>query len=278
MSSIFEKYMKLMGYNICSAERELGRILSLSKRAFRKYNEQKRWEIAKFHYDNNPFYHKKVGKCFPRHWEDLPVMTKRDFQKDLKLMMASGYCRKNTYISNTSGSSGHPFFFAKNKEAHAMDWAVIKNRYEMLGLSLNCKQARFFGITLEKISYLKEKIKDLIMNRVRFPVFDLSDETLASFVNVFRKKHFDYIYGYTNSIVLFARFLIRNNLVLKDICATLRYCITTSEVLTQEDRIILKEAFGVNIINEYGASETGLIAFESPTPTGRGYPVRRNLH
>ena len=49
-----------------------------------------------------------------------------------------------------------------------------------------------------------------------------------------------------------------------DVCQTIRLCITTSEVLTPEDRVILRDAFGVKVVNEYGVSEAGVIvAFEN---------------
>ena len=262
MNSLFETYLKLTGYDISCAGKELKQIQALAPDEFQKWQSNKKWEIARYHYDNNPFYRKKVGNHFPNKWEDLPIMEKPDYQDDLEKLLSKGYTRKNTYIANTSGSSGHPFFFAKNKEAHAMDWALVKNRYMSHGLSINQKQARFYGIPFERVSYLKERIKDRLMNRIRFPVFDLSDTILSKYLSVFRKKRFITIYGYTNSLVLFARFLIKNNYVLKNICPTLTLCITTSEVLTPEDREILTDAFGVKVLNEYGASETGLIAFE----------------
>jgi len=262
--SSFETYLKLTGYNISHASNELKQIQSLSPEEFHKRQDNKKWEIAKYHYDNNPFYRKKVGHCFPNKWEDLPIMEKSDFQDELEKMFSNGYNRKNTYIANTSGSSGHPFFFAKNKEAHAMDWALIKDRYSWHGLKLNSKQARFYGIPHEKWSYRKEKVKDLLMNRIRFSVFDLSDNILQEYLIKFKHIKFQFIYGYTNSLVLFARFLLNNKIVLKEICPTLTHCITTSEVLTVEDRKVLTDAIGVYVINDYGASETGLIAFDTP--------------
>jgi len=263
VNSIFEAYMKLIGYDINVASERLRQIQLLLPNEFRKWQNDQKWTIAKHHYDNNPFYRKKVGKYFPDRWEDLPIMGKSDYQDDLEKLLSKGYTRKNTYISNTSGSSGHPFYFAKNKESHAMDWALIKDRYSWHGLTLTSKQARFYGIPLEKWGYRKEKLKDLIMNRVRFPVFDLSDEMLEKYLSIFKKKRFDYIYGYTNSLMLFARFLLRKAVVLKNACPTLKSCVATSEVLTIEDRNILCEAFGVKVVNEYGASEVGLLAFET---------------
>ena len=261
---MFETYLRLVGYDIGFASLKLKQIHILSPEEFYNWQEEQKWKIAWHHYENNPFYRKKVGKHFPNHWGDLPIMEKLDYQYDLEKLLSKGYTKKNTYVSNTSGSSGHPFFFAKNKEAHAMDWALIKDRYSWHELSLAFKQARFFGIPLEKKAYRKEKLKDMIMNRIRFSVFDLSDERLEEYLLVFRKQRFVYIYGYTNSLVLFSRFLLRKNIILKDACPTLKCCVATSEVLTYQDRVILKQAFGVKVINEYGASEVGLIAFESP--------------
>ena len=264
MISLFETYLKFTGYDISHASNELKQIQSLSVEEFQKWQSNKKWEIARYHYDNNPFYRKKVGNHFPDKWEDLPIMEKSDYQGNLENLLSRGYTRKRTYVHNTSGSSGHPFFFAKNKEAHAMDWAFINNRYSLHGLEHDSKQARFFGIPFEKWSHLNEKLKDLLMNRVRFSVFGLSDSTLQSYIEKFNKIKFGYIYGYTNSLVLFARLLLNKNIILKDVCPTLTHCITTSEILTMKDRKLLSSTFGVQVINEYGTSEVGLVAFESP--------------
>ena len=263
-NSVFETYLKLIGFDIELAGTQLKYVQSLTPEQFHKWQDEQKWKIARYHFENNPFYRRKVGERFPRRWEDLPIMVKTDFQDKLEALLSKGYNRKNTYFANTSGSSGHPFFFAKNKEAHAMDWALIMNRYKSHGLNINSKQARFYGIPLEKTGYIKERIKDWIMNRVRFPVFDMSDENLKKYIKCFKQNKFLIIYGYTNSLVLFARFLLRKGIVLKTICPTLTHCITTSEVLTIEDRNILNNTFDIPVINEYGASETGLIAFESP--------------
>ena len=263
-NSVFESYLKLTGYDIELAGKQLKYIQSLTPDEFRKWQDDQKWKIARHHYDNNPFYRKKVGNYFPDKWEDLPIMEKPDYQGDLEKLLSDGYTRKNTYIANTSGSSGHPFFFAKNKEAHAMTWALIKNRYSWHGLKLNSKQARFLGTPLETTTNFQEKIKHFIINRKLFPVFDLSDYTLEKFFKKIIKTKFEYIYGYTNSLVLFARYLIKNAIVLQNVCPTLSLCITTSEVLTPEDRKILNKAFGVNIVNEYGVSEAGaIVAFEN---------------
>ena len=54
----------------------------------------------------------------------------------------------------------------------------------------------------------------------------------------------------------------KKNIILKEICPTLKVCIVTSEMLFEEDKILLENQFGIPIINEYGASELDIIAMQ----------------
>ena len=190
-------------------------------------------------------------------------MYKSDYQKKIETLISKGFNKSNVYIANTSGSSGHPFYFAKDKETHALTWAFILYRYKELGISSSDLEARFYGIPLENRAYFYEKIKDLIFNRIRFPIFDLSQQKFKEFIDAFDKFNFKYIYGYTNSIVLFARYIIEKKIKIKQYCPSLRLVIVTSEVCTIEDRAILVKAFKVRVISEYGASEFGYLGFET---------------
>ena len=39
--------------------------------------------IARYHYENNKFYKKIVGENFPNNWGDLPILEKRNYQKNI---------------------------------------------------------------------------------------------------------------------------------------------------------------------------------------------------
>jgi phenylacetate-CoA ligase len=262
--NFFSLVMKSKGYPLLKAEVELARIQRMSSAEFMEWQQQQAWAIARFHYDHNNIYKAKVGNTFPQRWEDLPVITKKDLQQPLKQVLTNGIDLKDCYVSNTSGSSGTPFFFAKDKFAHAMTWALIANRYKQWNIDGSSKQARFYGIPKELKGYWKEKIKDITMNRVRFSVFDLSNVMLDKYVSMFERTHFTYLYGYTNALVLFARYLISRDIVLKDICKGLRLCISTSELCTPEDHVLLEKGFGIKHIREYGVSETCLMGFDTP--------------
>ena len=265
MFPLFDLSLQINGFPIKKAKAELRKIGTLSEKEQEVFLDTKKLEIVNFHLQNNPFYQELTGLKTFENWNDLPILNKKNLQKPLQERLSKGYSLKNTYINKTSGSSGDPFVFAKDNYSHAMTWASNIYRFGWYGIDLNTSyQARFYGIPLGFISNKKERIKDFLGNRYRFTIFDLSDAVLEGFLNKFKKKKFDYINGYTSSIVLFAKFLQKKNIVLKTICPSLKVCVVTSEMLFEEDKIVMEKQFGIPVINEYGASELDLIAFENP--------------
>jgi len=258
---LFQSVLKIKGFPIKEAKTKLKEIQAIPETKYQNYLDSRKESIVNFHIDNNSYYKNLLGSEKPKRWEDIPILTKKDLQAPLQERLSEGY-KNGVYVNKTSGSSGTPFIFAKDKFAHAMTWAYILDRYQSYDIDFgNSLQARFYGIPLDFVGYRKERLKDFFSKRFRFPVFDLSDENLEKYLQVFKKKQFEYIYGYTSSLVLFAKFLKERNMILTDVSPELRCCIVTSEMLFPEDKKLLEKYFGVFVINEYGASELDLIAF-----------------
>src|SRR5690554_1833227 len=265
--NLFENTLKLNGFPIDGAKAKLGIIKQIPENGYEDHITKTREAIFQYHLQNNPYYRELVGQQ-KMAWEKIPVMTKNHLQKPLEERLSQGFTKRNVYINKTSGSSGTPFIFAKDKFCHALTWAEIINRFGSLDISFGTSlQARFYGIPLDTKGYYKERIKDFFSHRYRFPVFDLSDKRLDRILNSFRRRKFEYINGYTSAIVLFAKYLERKGIILLDICPTLKYCIVTSEMLFDDDRELMKTVFGVPVINEYGASELDLLAFSNEKGT-----------
>lgn len=264
MISLFNISLQLNGFPIKKAKAELDQIVNLSEEEYVIFLQNKKKEIVDFHLKNNPFYNELIGDKIVEKWEDLPILNKQNLQKPLSERLSKGYPVKKVYLNKTSGSSGTPFIFAKDKYSHALTWASNIMRFGWFRIDFNHSyQARFYGIPMDFIGYQKERFKDFLSRRFRFPVFDLSDEVLEKFLKQFKSKKFDYLNGYTSSIVLFAKYLEKKNIILKEICPTLKACFVTSEMLFESDKKLLEKQFGIPVINEYGASELDLIAFEN---------------
>jgi phenylacetate-CoA ligase len=264
MFKLFDLTLKINGFPIQEANTELQKILAVPEEEYGRFIEQKKAEIVHFHLTNNPFYAALVGTKSFKNWSDLPILTKAELQKPLQERLSIGYTSKNTFVNKTSGSSGNPLVFAKDKFCHAIIWANIMRRFQWHGIDFNHSyQARFYGMPLDSLSNKKLRIKDYLSHRYRFTIFDLSDKGLEKIVRKFSNTKFDYINGYTSSIVLLAKYLKKQDLFLDAICPTLKVCIVTSEMLFDEDKMILNERFRIPIVNEYGAAELDVIALES---------------
>lgn len=264
--NIFDFTLQLKGYPLKKAKLTLQRLNKLDEAAFMAYVEEQRTTILNYHLNKNGFYKEltKNSNGF-KNWSDVPVMTKKDLQQPLISRLSDGFKPGNCYINKTSGSSGDPFIFAKDKFTHAMTWAIIQQRFGWYGIDFNTSlQARFYGIPLDFWGYSTEKIKDYLSQRMRFSVFDLSDKAFDKHLQKFVTEPFEYINGYTSAIVQFAKYLIGHKIRLKTICPTLKVCVVTSEMLFETDKELMETTFGVPVVNEYGASELDLIAFETP--------------
>ena len=264
MLKLFDLSLQLNGYPLRWAKQQLNSLLQLSATDFEEQQEQQKKALLDFHLQHNSFYQKKVAATQVLAWEQLPIMQKRDYQVPLSERFSTGYSEKNCYLNKTSGSSGDPMVFAKDKGCHALIWANIMRKFAWHGIDFNRSyQARFYGMPMAFWPQKMLRIKDFLSHRYRMNIFDLSNEGLDKIVQQFARKSFDYINGYTSAIVLLAKQLEAKNIVLQTLCPSLKCCVVTSEMLFEADKILLEKTLGVPVINEYGASEIDLIAFQN---------------
>ena len=214
--NLFDFSLKLNGFPIREARSVLSSIQHLNEQEFNNYVENQKEYIVNYHLKRNPFYNSIFKTQHFSTWDAVPIMTKSDLQQPVVDRLSECFSSKHVYVNKTSGSSGDPFVFAKDKFCHALTWSVIQNRFGWFDLDFNSsKQARFYGIPLDKKGYYKERLKDALSRRFRFSVYDLSDAAFKNHLKKFRNTKFDYINGYTSSIVQFAKFLEQKDLVLK---------------------------------------------------------------
>jgi len=261
--NLFDFTLQLKGYPIKKAKKDLERIKNLSEIDYQNYLNYRKQNILKYHLKHNSFYKNFTKNLDTSNWNSLPILKKSDCQIPLSERLSDGFSLKNTHIHKTSGSSGTPLIFAKDKYTHALTWANFLDKYAQFGIYSNSKQARFYGIPLSGMPYYKERVKDFLANRYRFSAFDLTTEQFEQNIEKFKTTAFQYVNGYTSVIVQFAKYLRTKRLILKDICPSLKICIVTAEMLFKSDKMLLETQFDIPVINEYGSAELGLISFNN---------------
>ena len=63
--NIFELSLFLKGFKIRQFEKQLNHVQSLSKVDFRKWKDEQKWAMFKYHFENNEFFKNKVKGSFP---------------------------------------------------------------------------------------------------------------------------------------------------------------------------------------------------------------------
>ena len=160
--NLFNLSLNLKGFPIQKAKRHLEAIQKKNDDEFYAYLEARKKAIVTYHLKHNSFYKSFAKKANPEDWNTIPVMTKNDLQQPLETLLSDDYSTNTIYIDKTSGASGQPFIFSKDKFTHALTWSVIMNRFSWFHLNFSTtKQARFYGIPLDRKGYYTEKLKDI---------------------------------------------------------------------------------------------------------------------
>jgi len=258
----FFNILKMSGYPVRKARIKYNSIKDVSDCVLTQEIAKK--EIFDFHADNNDFYFKEILKGNKKvEWHQVPIMTRDDLSGDYVSKIPSCMRKQKMYVGITSGSSGPPVKFARDAMQHAMVWFNVENHYLNSGISINDRQARFYCTPIGSKMYAKERLKDFLANRYRFDVNVYSDSLVDSWLRIIKRDKFNYLYGYSQTLYTLAKYVDKRNIILKDVCPSIKACIVTSEMCSLTEQEYISKKFGIPVANEYGISEIGVIAYKT---------------
>ncbi len=163
----------------------------------------------------------------------------------------------------TSGSTGSPMRFRRSVSAGAWHRAFNLRNLAWFGVQPGEKQARVWGVPIRLKDRWRERVKDLLLNRMRYPSFDLGDGAVAQLLRTMARQRPRFLFGYPSAIHALARFALDGR---RAALGDWRPCVvmTTSEMLFPDQRADIEEAFEAPVTNEYGASELTIMASSCP--------------
>ena len=228
------------------------------------YQINKCRKFLEFAYDNSPYYKLLFdnNNFDPTEFRDLeqlkllPPISKETLIKYNK-QIQSNYPFKKLFISNTSGTTGEVLEFFKNEEWDSHNRAAIFRGYGWYNVNPWDKNAYLWGYNINSKEAFRIKILDWLQNRFR--LFSYTDTDIEKFAQ--KLKSTKYLHGYSSMIYEVAKLVNKsgsqNDYALKMVKGT-------AEKVYESYQEEVKKAFGVKIINEYGSTESGIIAFECP--------------
>lgn len=241
--------------NVFSALLELQKLDNVSVDDLDVYKDKKIKQLLHKVLDDSPFYMRQ-GRVY-RQLSELPIIDKKTLRDNIASLYSKDY---DVAWRSTSGTTGSPLVFPKDKNATAYMDAMMYHAYSWHNIAIGDRQARLWGRPLKTTDRLVQSIKDLLLNRRRLSAFDMNDVNCLKFFRRLRWFKPKYFYAYANALFRFALFLERSGLDGKSLAIDTAIC--TGEVLFPYQREKIAEIFGCRVVNEYGSTENGIIGIE----------------
>ncbi len=213
--------------------------------------------------DYSPYYkkHFKLYDFSPSKFDDiskltkLPTITKEELISNNKLIHTN-YNFEKIFLAETSGTTGSALEFRKNERWDSINRANMFRSYDWYGVKPWDRYGYLWGYNISQRQAAKVNLLDIAQNRFR--IFSYDKQSIKTFSE--KLVSATYIAGYSSMIYEVAGII--NKLGLKK--PDLKMVKGTSEMIHDVYQIAAQEAFGSKIVSEYGAAESGLIAFECP--------------
>lgn len=158
------------------------------------------------------------------------------------------------FLSATSGTSGQRLIFLKSEYWDSFHRASIARGYSWHGVYFDDYKLYFWGHSFDFMKLVKTRIQDRLFNRVRLLSIKEKD-----FVRVVRnRKKIVIIEGYSSVVHQFGLFCLKNNVEFPN----LKLVKATSEVIHDSYRTVIRKAFNLPLVSEYGSAESGIISFQ----------------
>lgn len=248
MNLLYKMIYFLRRENVFSALAELNKLETISIDELIEYKKVKLESMIDYVTKANTYYCKH---------DVLNPVDKTTIKENISDLIENGV---EVAWRSTSGTTGSPLIFPKDKKATAYMDAMMYLAYSWHGIKMGDKQARIWGRALNKKQKLVQIFKDGILRRKRLSAFEMDEINCFKYYHSLVKFRPKYFYAYANALYQFALFLEKNNLDGKMIGVSVSIC--TGEVLFSYQREKISEIFGCKVINEYGSTENGIIGFE----------------
>lgn len=226
----------------------------------KKIQEQSLRQLFVHLKEHSPFYSKLISL------EENPYAVLQTLPIIDKSLLISQMEEINCYKAfpklievETSGTSGVAFTFKKNVDWDTKNRAAWMRNYKWYGVNPWDRNGYFWGYNFEGIGKYKTQALDILQNRFR--LFSYDEESVRKFLLELKTAVF--LHGYSSMIYEVAKVGSKLGFTPRDF-PKLAMIKGTSEKIYDHYHEVVKQVFGLKIISEYGAAETGIIAYECP--------------
>lgn len=213
-------------------------------------------EFYKEYFDNNKLHPEDIVDI--EQLKLLPVLTKEIIKGNFEKLSAKNKSKFKHKRSATGGSTAEPLVFLRDYDSWSYTSANSQHYWEKIGYKLGDKYAAFGSSNIipdKKLNMLHQLYYSL-KGKISLSGINFNEETINSHVNILRGEKIRFLYGYSSALYLLAKYVKMKNIKLD-----IRGCISTSELLLADHRELIKDVFGCEVLDAYGAGDGGITAF-----------------
>jgi len=188
----------------------------------------------------------------------IPLLTKIVIRENMDRLQAKDKIRVYTTV-RTSGSTGSPVAWNVDRQCEDIHNAIKRRGRESFGFHVGESQVWLWG--RDEFGGGKKAMRDLFIHNKRIlGLLDLSRETVGGFYSKLQQWKPSFLYGYPSGFFQLTSLCKEKGYALNRL--GVKAIITTAEILTEPHRQAIEQAFGCQVINEYGCAEAQIIACE----------------
>jgi len=263
-------YDNIRGLNVSKYLKLYIKTIEWSRDKIINYQTRKLKELLIYSYENVPFYKKRFDEAgfspdsfkYLDQLNVLPPLTKKDLRNNQNTLFSIEKNKFTIFKGASSGSTGEPAVFYHDEHGKSSNRAAIIFGKFLGGYRLGNPWINIWGnpnTVNKEWTKLTSKASKFIFNEIPFPAYRLNtSHEYGNLYNLFLNKKPLFIYGYTNAVYLFAKFLEENKLTINKV----KGVFPTSEKLMEFQKLTMENHLG-KVYDQYGSSEVNGIAAES---------------
>jgi phenylacetate-CoA ligase len=254
---------------------ELKRSQWLSPEKMRELQERKLRRLVHHAYHHVGYYReamdqRKLKPADIATLEDLrklPLLDKAQVRESLYFdLLSDNHDKRRILKVTTSGSTGEPFVCYADQHQLEIRWAATLRSLEWTGWRFGDRQARLWHQTIGMSWHqvVRERIDAWLSRRIFIPAFEMSDEDVEKAVRRLRRHRPVLVDGYAECFNFLADYARRHGAL----GIGPRGMVSSAQVLPDESRQSIEEAFRTRVFDKYGSREFSGLAYECEAHDG----------
>jgi phenylacetate-CoA ligase len=204
-------------------------------------------------------------------WQRIPILERKDIQENSQNLISKTVPQDHLPVGAgmTSGSTGRPISLLRTRVTSLFWDAFTLRSHLWYERDLSKKRAaiRYFegDVAAAPLGAMQKgwgTASDMFLPHGIVVALNVS-ASIPEQAKWLLKENPDYLVSYPSNLAALAEFCIKEQIKVPN----LKEIATMGELLSEEQRNICREAFGLEIIDTYSAEEIGYIAMQCPSGT-----------